>query len=136
MNTTLFYWHYLNIQLGKCLYPELIHAPDFSWVLVPRFPLTERWNMESTPLLIIQAGLDGDIFHCCPNHFYCHKDLKLARGSSHSHIFYDNGWNDLSLKGYARVSWHINNWSPAPDMSYGHNLVSIFEGLDEFFRKG
>lgn len=136
MSHALFQWNYLNIQLGKCLFPELIHSPDFSWIMIPEFPLSALWNSYSTPLLIVQPGLNGDIFNCKPDHFYCDIRLRLANGDKHEHIFHGNTWNNLHNNGWARISWHIQNWKPSPDIIASHNLVSLLEGLDKFFREG
>ena len=133
--TSIFCWHFRNIQLGKCFFPSLKHAPDFSWIMIPNFPLSSIWNKRSTPLLIIQPGLNGDIFNCCPDNFFCDKGLRYANGDCDSHILESSCWNNYAEKNWARISWHINHWKPSRDVISGHNLLSILEGLNSFFRK-
>lgn len=127
-------WLIKNIFLAKCLFPDLQFGPSLEWILLKNFPLPSGWFNRLTSLLIVWQGINGDIFHVKPNNFYVDIGLRLIDGSEPSHIFEDSSFNDL-WPHWARASWHIESWKPSKDVVSGHNILSIFNGLDEFFRK-
>jgi len=129
-------WAAENVRYAQAYFPELIHANDFSWFLVPEFPLTSRWNSCSTPLLIVQKGKYADFYSIPPNHFYCSPALRFENGSKPGHIFFDNDFNDRRKDGWARISYHINDssYKPSIDVVSGTNLLTILNSLAKFFR--
>lgn len=114
------------------LFPNLSYSNTYDWILIDSFPLPYGFNMNDTPLLIVWQGISGDIFHCKPDNYYVDREIKLRNGKTPPHIFKDHSFNDLWPR-YARVSWHIDNWEPSPNVISGHNILSILEGLYTFF---
>lgn len=132
--TQLFYWYLCNIKIAACLFPELSLDSCFNWILINAFPLPRGWMGRSTPLLIVWPGINGDIFNCKPNYFYVHTELKLSDGSWPPHIYRNHPFNNL-WPNWARASFHLEKWHPTYDVLSGENILSIFTGLDAFFRK-
>ena len=85
--------------------------------------------------MIIFPGGDY-FFQLRPDRFYVNKELCLRNGLKPVNIFDNPGFNDLSLKGWARYSFHLHGWSPTRDVISGTMIYdvteAIYNGLSKF----
>jgi hypothetical protein len=124
-------WYGVNFARIKQLFPDAVFDTQLCrWFKIHHFPLPPNWHQTETQLLVILPGLNGDIYLQPPNEFYVNKGLRTINGLKPEHVFEEPcDYNRRARNGWARYSWHFNDWRPSPDVVSGDNLVYMLEIL-------
>lgn len=108
-----------------------IDTQKYRYIIIEGFPLPTNW-LQSSSRLLMKFPKPSQIFTFPPDHFYLNKGLKNINGQFLGHYFEGKGFNDLSKKGYARFSLHIEDgWHPTLDYRRGTNLIDVLDMLHD-----
>jgi hypothetical protein len=104
---------------------------EYNWLIIPRYPMPERWTQRWTKLLILfPAGYPDTP----PTGFYLSIPARLKRGGNDAHLLRRGGYYaeapDLSADGWFWYCVHAQvegagGWQPAADPSAPDNLFTF-----------
>lgn len=122
-----------EIDLVEKKYGRLELPDDLSWLIIPRLPLPEGWDLAETPLLLlIPAGYPTTP----PDNFYVSNDLRLAGGADPA-----SAPREQSQLGkmWRMFSWHIDEtWNPSGEVAQiatGDNLLTFLLRCEDRLRE-
>lgn len=119
-----------EVELLRKRYLALEHGDQFTWVLIPVYPLPPgRFNKNETRLLFaIPVGYPNT----GPDNFFVDVNLRLTDGGTPPAF----NPNSNSSTGIAPVpgdwgwfSWHPQAWRPAASVEGGDNLETFLTGV-------
>jgi hypothetical protein len=104
--------------------------PAFNWLIIPRYPMPERWRQRWTSLLIVFPTAYPDV---PPTGFYLTIRGKLKNGKRDPHLFNGSPYHhvaDLSAAGWHWYCVHAQvqgsgGWRPSNDPDTGDNLFTF-----------
>lgn len=124
-------WYMLNVQMLQRLFDQIsIDDIAFQWVLIHRFPLPSIFDQYESALLIRTPGVN--IENYAAYDFYLNMNLSRKDLNRFRHIFDVDPYNDLSHKGYSKLSFHLTSFTPAYDVLSGDTLVDIVQAIYNF----
>lgn len=123
------YWYAENIKLllenGLDVRSEL---PEY--LLIRNFKLPPFYNKEETKLLIRHLQ---NLSYPESISFYLTKSLRRTDSLSTDHYFENENWNDLKHKGWARLSLHVDAFSPNLDYPrLGDGFLTLINTVFDF----
>jgi hypothetical protein len=104
---------------------------NYNWLIIPRYPMPERWRQRWTSLMILFPAAYPDV---PPTGFYLTIRARLKDGGKDRHLFNGGGFYanapDLSAQGWFWYCVHAQvqgagGWQPSSDPAYPDNLFTF-----------
>ena len=104
---------------------------EFNWLIIPEYPLPERWQARRTQLMILFPAAYPDV---PPTGFYLSIKGRLKRGGRDPHFFLEGGYYpeapDLSASKWHWYCVHARvqgagGWKPSADPTDSDNLFTF-----------
>lgn len=122
-----------EIELLRGRFPNLQHGEQLNWVLIPSYPLPNKYNKSHTSLLwIIPPGYP----QTPPDDFFVDGDLSLRDGNKPPPAL-NLGANSSSgpapvAGNWSWFSWHPESgrWRPAAEIEKGDNLSTFLRSVN------
>ena len=124
-------WYEQNIAALHRIYGDVAYdLIKLKWIEIVLFVLPPNFKQPYSSLLITTPGT------CIDNHdgykFYLDLGLKRTCHDREQHIFEDHSYNDLYHAGWARLSFHLEQFHPAPNAMEGDNLLHVVQSTYNF----
>ena len=109
----------------------LLDEQDYNWLIIPRYPMPERWRQRWTKLMILFPAAYPDV---PPTGFYLTIRAGLKSGGKDRHLYKGGGFYaeapDLSKDGWFWYCVHAQvqgagGWQPSSDPAYPDNLFTF-----------
>jgi hypothetical protein len=103
----------------------------YNWLIIPRYPMPERWRQRWTKLMILFPAAYPDV---PPTGFYLTVRARLKSGGMDKHLFKGGGFYaeapDLSKDGWHWYCVHAQvqgagGWKPSADPTSADNLYTF-----------
>ena len=123
-------WVAINIKLLQRMYGEIWYASDLRWILILKYKMPPCFSSKSSALFIripIHNLSIRDGFA-----FYLNKGLMRIDGKPCDHLFDDDSYNDLRHKKYSKLSYHLNDFRPVPNVRGGDTLIDVCRSIFYF----
>jgi hypothetical protein len=104
--------------------------PELNWIVIPRYPMPDRWRQRWTSLLIVFPTAYPDV---PPTGFYLTIKARLKNGQRDRHLFNGSPYQhvaDLSAQGWFWYCVHAQvqgsgGWRPSNDPDTPDNLFTF-----------
>ncbi len=109
----------------------LLDEEEYNWLIIPRYPMPERWRQRWTELMIRFPAAYPDV---PPTGFYLKIRAGLKSGEKDGHLFRRGGYYaeapDLSKDGWYWYCVHAQvqgagGWRPSSNPAYPDNLYTF-----------
>jgi len=109
----------------------LLDEKEYNWLIIPKYPMPERWRQRWTQLMILFPAAYPDV---PPTGFYLTIRAKLKSGAKDAHLFKGGGFYaeapDLSKDGWHWYCVHAQvrgagGWQPSADPTAPDNLYTF-----------
>jgi hypothetical protein len=108
----------------------VLDAKTWRSILIVSYRLPTNWTPSRSRLLVVLPQ-GPQIFYSPPNRFYLDKGLRLISGRIPEHYFERGNYNDMSNRGMARFSFHLERgWHPRPEYYGGTTLKDVLRALN------
>lgn len=120
-----------ELEIVRKEYPSAMMGDNFSFIIIPDFPLPRGWNMDKTEFMLeIPAGYPVTP----PDNFYVSEGLRV-KTTGVAPASYGEGEEKFG-KMWARFSWHIDGkWSTFAEPQDGDNLLTFILTARERLRR-
>lgn len=124
-------WYWINVTMLREIFGQVdFDDIAFLWIYIPDFDLPPIYQREKTKLLITTPGTA--IENCHGYSFYAEPELRRRDEAEGVHLIYESGYNDLKYAGFARLSFHLENFRPTADVISGDTIVDIVQAVHNF----